>query len=317
LNIRRTLAEQDQTNAGWQRDLAVCYDNVGAILEAQGELQGALEACQQSLNIRRTLAEQDQTNAGWQRDLAVSYDNVGAILEARGKLEGALEACQQSLNIRRTLAEQNKTSPGWQRDLAVSYEKVGDLLLAQGKLDEGGDGAISDYTKAIELDPDYTDAYFGRASAKQRIADFQGAIRDFHRYIELSPRRQSIQDYPHLFVWLLRVRQGETSEANDELSAYLNEGRDRAPGDWVSKIGELLLDKISEADFLARASSSGEEKDPGRLCEAWYYLGMKHLLTGDKKTAGTYFSKCLGTQQTNVTEYDLAQAELKALAATR
>jgi lipoprotein NlpI len=100
----------------------------------------------------------------------------------------------------------------------------------------------------------------------------------------------------------------------EELSAYLNKGRGVPLGDWVSKIGEFLLDKISEADFLASANSSGEEKDLGRLCEAWYYSGMKHLLTGDKKTAGAYFSKCLATQQTNVSEYDLAQAELKTLA---
>ena len=42
---------------------------VGEVLVAQGKLQEALEACQQSLAIAKRLAEQDKTNSGWQRDL--------------------------------------------------------------------------------------------------------------------------------------------------------------------------------------------------------------------------------------------------------
>ena len=66
-------------------------------------------------------------------------------------------------------------------------------------------------------------------------------------------------------------------------------------GDWVSKIGRLLLDQISESDFLGGATSSDVEKDRAQHCEAWYYTGMKRLLAGDKKTAADYFNKCLRT----------------------
>jgi lipoprotein NlpI len=113
---------------------------------------------------------------------------------------------------------------------------------------------------------------------------------------------------------LLRVRHGEKSEANKDLSAYLDKGRDVPPGDWVSTIGELLLDKISEADFLASVNSPDGGKDQGQRCEAWYYAGMKRLLAGDKKTAADYFSRCLATQQTALCEYVFAQTELKMLA---
>jgi hypothetical protein len=43
---------------------------------------------------------------------------------------------------------------------------------------------------------------------------------------------------------------------------------------------------------------------------------MKRLLAGDRKTAGDYFNKCLGTQEGNFDEYILAQAELKSLGTT-
>ena len=47
-------------------------------------------------------------------------------------------------------------------------------------------------------------------------------------------------------------------------------------------------------------------KDRAQRCEAWYYAGMQRLPAGDKKTAADYFNKCLGTQEKNFDEYNLA-----------
>jgi ATP/maltotriose-dependent transcriptional regulator MalT len=41
LTISRRLAEQDPSNAGWQRELAVAHSRVGGVLEAQGQLKAA------------------------------------------------------------------------------------------------------------------------------------------------------------------------------------------------------------------------------------------------------------------------------------
>jgi len=48
-------------------------------------------------------------------------------------------------------------------------------------------GAISDYTKAIELDPNYAKAYTNRGASKQKAKDYNGAISDFNKAIELDP----------------------------------------------------------------------------------------------------------------------------------
>jgi len=90
----------------------------------------------------------------------------------------------------------------------------------------------------------------------------------------------------------------------------------RCPGDWSSKIAGLLLDKVTEADFFAAAGSPDTERDHGQHCEAWYFVGMKQLLGGDKKRAGDCFGKCLATGMFGYTEYALAQAELKKLTTT-
>jgi tetratricopeptide (TPR) repeat protein len=111
LNIRRTLADQAKSNAGWQLDLSLSYSEVGDVLVAQGKLQDALDLYQQSLKIRRILAEQDKSNAGWQRDLAVSYEKVGDVRIAQGKLQDALDIYEQSSLSHQDIAKPFITSP--------------------------------------------------------------------------------------------------------------------------------------------------------------------------------------------------------------
>ena len=55
--------------------------------------------------------------------------------------------------------------------------------------DDLGDytGAIQDYNKAIELDPDLAMAYNNRGKAKISLGDNRGAIQDLNKMIELNP----------------------------------------------------------------------------------------------------------------------------------
>src|SRR5262245_26279051 len=55
------------------------------------------------------------------------------------------------------------------------------------------DSAIADYTKAIDLKPDYAEAYNDRGFAYYLKGDFERAISDYTRAIELRP------DYPKAY----------------------------------------------------------------------------------------------------------------------
>jgi len=136
LAISRRLAEQDPSNAGWQRDLAVAHSRVGGVLQAQGKLGEAQAAFAEDLAIMRRLAEQDPSNAGWQRELAGAHSWVGDVLQAQDKLGEAQAAFAEDLAIMRRLAEQDPSNARWQRDLAVAHNRMGGVLQAQGKLDE-------------------------------------------------------------------------------------------------------------------------------------------------------------------------------------
>jgi tetratricopeptide (TPR) repeat protein len=54
---------------------------------------------------------------------------------------------------------------------------------------KGGDfnGAITDFSKAIELKPRYANAYNNRGSARHDTGDLKGAIADYTKAIELDP----------------------------------------------------------------------------------------------------------------------------------
>jgi len=80
LAIREKLTNQDSGNADWQRDLSVSYNRVGGVLNAQGDLAGALKSYRDSLAIREKLANQDPSNVEWRDDLEASCCLVATAL---------------------------------------------------------------------------------------------------------------------------------------------------------------------------------------------------------------------------------------------
>jgi lipoprotein NlpI len=67
---------------------------------------------------------------------------------------------------------------------AAEFSKRGLAKGGQGDYD----GAIGDFSKAIELDPKYASAYDNRGVAKSRKGDYDGAIADCSKAIELDPK---------------------------------------------------------------------------------------------------------------------------------
>ena len=62
-------------------------------------------------------------------------------------------------------------------------------------------GAIADFTKAIEINPQDAGAYSNRGSAKDDLGDYQGAIVDYDKALEINPQMR----LPIIIVVLPRV----------------------------------------------------------------------------------------------------------------
>ena len=54
--------------------------------------------------------------------------------------------------------------------------------------------AIEDYTKAIELDYNFAEAYCNRGIAKRDVQDYIGAIKDLEKYLSLKPDDKEIKN---------------------------------------------------------------------------------------------------------------------------
>jgi len=178
------------------------------------------------------------------------------------------------------------------------------------------DGAMANYTKAIELDPKYPYAYHHRGCLRYDSRAFAEALLDFRQHVELDSS-SDISDYPRFRIWLIRARMGESGPATTELQTYLAGRSTGKPKDWPSKIGRFLTGQLAESDFLAAAKNADVKKEAEQLCQAYFYAGSKHLLAGDKSAARDCFEKSVATDRKDFLEYGSAVAELKFLRAEK
>jgi len=213
-----------------------------------------------------------------------------------------------------------------------------------------GSGALADGNRCVELDPRNPLTYVFRGRARVFVGDLEGAFEDFQHALELNPKsvaalkerglvsclqrqwKEALADWRQVcgyegrtlrdpadacfYVWLIQTRLGETEAANRELAAYLAPGQDGKLGDWPSLKGDFLLGRLAESElFTAAARASNEKGKKERLCEAWFYAGMKKRFAGDQAGAIDGLRKCIATGGMKFHEYHLAKAELSALGA--
>ena len=103
------------------------------------------------------------------------------------------KANNQSLIKRRVSSYNNSQNSGYDK---IQYKEYFDSAKSKMKL-EDYNGAISDFNKAIELDPNYAGVYILRGTSKTRLYDFYGAISDYTKVIEFD--KISPSSYKFLF----------------------------------------------------------------------------------------------------------------------
>ena len=151
------------------------------------------------------------------------------------------------------------------------------------------------------------DDYRAQGCVDYNARRFTNALADFRKSCELGSDNQ---DYSYFRIWLIRARLGEREAATRELAAYLEHRKAQTPGDWPSKVGRFLAGQLSESDFLKAADDPNLQTSKEQHCEAYFYVGSKHLIENDKMAAVDYFKKCLTTNVTNFEEYTSAASEL-------
>jgi uncharacterized protein YecT (DUF1311 family) len=246
-----------------------------------------------------------QTAEEWKKDgsLVVSIDTM---IDGEGSF----------INATRTVVLGfDRTGKGRILKSAIKYEtEESDPAVKAEKLETAGrtaqdkgdiDGSIAAYSRAIKLDPGDVGAYYLRGCANFIKRDWAKAVSDFQHHCDLRKEEKYQVFEARFYIWLSRARLGDREAADKELAPYMEGHPVEWSGGWHAKIGNFLLGRISEHDFLASLSDS-----PGG---GWFYAGMKRLLNNDKSSAAEDFRKSVATADKESEEYQMAAAELKAL----
>ncbi|MES1198739.1 MAG: tetratricopeptide repeat protein [Pseudomonadota bacterium] len=148
------------------RERSIALDEIGDVLSARNDLEGALTNYRESLAIRKRLADADPSHGERQRDVSVSLDRIGDVLRARNDLEGALTNYRESLAIRKRLADADPSHGERQRDVSLSLERIGDVLSARNDLE----GALTNYRESLAIRKRLADADPSHGERQQDVA---------------------------------------------------------------------------------------------------------------------------------------------------
>lgn len=122
---------------------------------------------------------------------------------------------------------------------ADKYYLRAEKQLKEGRISKGRTlRSIKNYTKSIERNPTFRDAYFWRAWAKMKLEDYKSAIEDYNKVIELEP---------HSDPYCLRA------SAQSSLKDY--------KGAIESYTKAIELDSLDASTFISRGEEKYKAKD--------------------------------------------------------
>ncbi len=168
------------------------------------------------------------------------------------------------------------------------------------------DDAVRDCDRAVSLSQDKPEYVRLRAYVRDLDGDFAGAASDYQDAV-----KRTLGDDMAGFRWALHLRR---QKLRDEEVGLLG----RVPlfqDPWVRAIGLYLSGALDDAEFLDKAEARAPEVKSKSMGQAYYYVGMRHLLDGDFVGAHGYFLKSVDAGLQESGETGLAMAELGRLGA--
>ena len=217
---------------------------------------------------------------------------------------------------------------------------AGHLFLTAGNIKvRSGDlaGAIADFSRAIEFDPDDPDAYASRGAAKaytgsdpttdwdralqldpesfitrfnraiyrQGQGRYAAALADFERALSTPPDGAAFVRL-RLFRQLLLLRLGRLPAGSAPPATT------RTPA-WMTVLDRFAVGNMTETDFLTAAAKGSPEAMEQQQGEALYIVGMVRRLKGDDAGARTFWERCLARDHSGDAPGQFARDELARL----
>ena len=109
----------------YKENLAISYSKLGSTHSALGNLEQALEFCEDDLVLTKELYTSYPTNVSFKNGLAISYSKLGSTHSALGNLEQALKFYEERSRLGKELYTSYPTNVSFKNGLAISYAQLG------------------------------------------------------------------------------------------------------------------------------------------------------------------------------------------------
>ena len=183
---------------------------------------------------------------------------------------------------------------------AVAYNNRGIVHAEEGDYES----ALQDYDNALRLAPDHGAARFNRGRTLFYLGDFAAAVDDFAVGADEEPR----DPYNAIWLYLASARTGAGARSRlAERAGRLD------PREWPTPAVHLFLARMTPEELLALAADADPAAARARRCQAYFYLGQRALVGGDKAEAVRMFQAALASGESYLAEFSGAEAELGRL----
>ena len=149
--------------------------------------------------------------------------------------------------------------------MTANANTLADHLYSIGreKYEQGNyQGAIDDWSKAIEINPEFAAAYNNRGYAKYNLNDYQGAIADYDKAIENNPQDEIVYLNRGVAKYNLKDYKG----AITDLDQYIEINPHHANPYYISGLArELANDLEGACDDWRKAADLGDVRSAERV----------------------------------------------------
>jgi len=195
-----------------------------------------------------------------------------------------------------------------QPGLDKAHAAGGDVRVAKWD----ADGAIREYSLALEADPSYGRCYLERGKLLYDARKWDEAAADFRRGAEMLVEGSQVSS--QLFLWMTRARAGEAMGATRELVDVVKSKR--VAGTFFFRMcARFLNGEMDEPTWLQTAVRiKADDADEDELkAETYYVAAVKRLAFGDEAGAVPLLQEVLDTGAEGSYAYDRARVDLEDL----
>jgi tetratricopeptide (TPR) repeat protein len=147
LDIGERQVAADPKSTRWLQDVAVSHNEIGGVLEEQGDHDGALAEHMASLAVAERLVAFEPTNQEWKSTLGDAHGHLCTVLLAKHDHAGALSHCRARLEIVVAAVAADPDNLDTQAELADTKDTIGDVQLATGD----AAAALSSYREGLAI----------------------------------------------------------------------------------------------------------------------------------------------------------------------